>query len=505
MAKVIELMQLSPTMEAGTFVRWLKKPGDAVNADTIIAEIETDKAVMEMMAFDEGILLATLVEEGDQLPVGAPIAIIGEVGEDISDLLEISRKKLNELKNTTPSVRQDIKPPEIVSENIIPEENKIEDVSIFTKNLITSKEEKKDFLELEEVNPYISTDKKLLEFKEEQIPIEEIEFSLKPTKKLFDKIEVEVSDINKPIIDRPSLNGNISLPPYISLAKSIYRSQYPISPYARKLAENYGIDISLIHPSDGKRITAEDIENFIKQRQITGIKQIKSDKKIPVSGIRKIIAERLYLSKKNIPHYYLTLEFDAIPVLELREKMNQDLKELKEEIKLSLNDFIIRACAKSLSKHPVVNSSWQGNTIIQYGRIDIGIAVALESGLITPYIRNADQLEFLEMVQQIRKLVKRARERKLKPEEYTNGTFTVSNLGMYGIKEFSAIINEPEAAIMAVGMVEEKPIIKNGQITIGKAVTVTLSCDHRVIDGAEGASFLQTFKKYMENPHLMFI
>ncbi len=490
MARIIELMQLSPTMQTGTFVRWIKKPGDAVSSDTVIAEIETDKAVMEMQAFDEGILLATLAQAGDQLPVGAPIGIVGEIGEDISDLLEQAKKRLNEIRASEPTKPQQVEQKEVVSIAKEPavEEQK-EEVSI-------SKQP-----DIEEIP--IKTQK--IEKTEEVIISEDIETSIKPRKKIFDRVEVEISDPQRPIIDRPALNGDISIPPYISLAKSIYRSKYPISPFAKKLAENYGIDVSLIQPEDGKRITAKDVENFIKTRQTIGVKEIRPDKKIPVSGIRKIIAERLFQSKKNIPHYYLTIEFDASAVIELREKMNSDLTNLKEDLKLSLNDFIIRACAKSLLKHPVVNSSWQGNTIVQYGRVDIGIAVALDSGLITPYVRNADQLEFLEMVKEIRRLVKKARERKLKPEEYTNGTFTVSNLGMYGIKEFSAIINEPEAAIMAVGTLQEKPIVSNGEIKIGKVVAVTLSCDHRVIDGAEGASFLQTFKKYMENPYLMFM
>lgn len=494
MARIIELMQLSPTMQTGTFVRWIKKPGDAVSSDTVIAEIETDKAVMEMQAFDEGILLATLAQEGDQLPVGAPIGIVGEIGEDISDLLEQAKKRLNEIQASEPTKPQQEEQKEEKQEVVsIAKEPAVEEQK---EEVSTSKQP-----DIEEIP--IKTQK--IEKTDTVIISEDIETSIKPTKKIFDRVEVEISDPQHPIIDRPALNGDISIPPYISLAKSIYRSKYPISPFAKKLAENYGIDVSLIQPEDGKRITAKDVENFIKTRQTIGVKEIRPDKKIPVSGIRKIIAERLFQSKKNIPHYYLTIEFDASAVIELREKMNSDLTNLKEELKLSLNDFVIRACAKSLLKHPVVNSSWQGNTIVQYGRVDIGIAVALDSGLITPYVRNADQLEFLEMVKEIRRLVKKARERKLKPEEYTNGTFTVSNLGMYGIKEFSAVINEPEAAIMAVGTLQEKPIVSNGEIKIGKVVAVTLSCDHRVIDGAEGASFLQTFKKYMENPYLMFM
>lgn len=491
MAKIIELMQLSPTMKTGTFVRWVKKPGDAVKPDTIIAEIETDKAIMEMMAFDEGILLATLASEGDQLPVGAPIAIVGNIGEEISEILQQANARLQSMKLAssaqTPVQETPSQKPSVMEETQTPQTKIQEDRET------TQKEEETQIQKYEE-EPSPSTQIQDADFLE-----------AKPVHPLLGKIEIEISDVRKPIIDRPALNGDISIPPHISLAKSLYRTKFPASPQARKLAENYGVDLTVVVPADGKRITAKDVEEFLKNRKLGPAKEIKPDKRVPVSGIRKIIAERLYQSKKNIPHYYLTIEFDADPVLELREKMNRDLAELHEDIKFTLNDFIIRAVAKSLQKHPVVNSSWQGDTIVQYGRIDIGIAVALDSGLITPYVRNADQLEFLEMVKQIRKLVKRARERKLKPEEYTNGTFTVSNLGMYGIKEFSAIINEPEAAILAVGTIQQKPVVKNNQITIGNIVSVTLSCDHRVIDGAEGASFLQTFKKYIENPYMMFM
>ncbi len=496
MAKILELMQLSPTMQSGTFVKWVKKPGDAVKPETIIAEIETDKAVMEMMAFEEGILLATIAKEGDQLPVGAPVAIIGEIGEDISDLYEEAKKKLKNIQaQSQTTINKEELPTQTPQTQIQKQEEPItvskkETISVFTeeKPLTQTKQlEKED------------------EDKEEILEVEEFIPEKKLKRSIVSSIEVEISNLDLEIIDRPSLNGNISIPPYISLAKSIHRTKFPISPLAKKIALNYGIDVSVIHPADGKRITAKDVEDFIKKRKTTPEKEVKPDKTIQVSGIRKIIAERLYQSKSHIPHYYLNMEINADAVSNLKDKMNQDLVELEPNLKLSLNDFIIRACAKSLQKHPVVNSSWQGNTIIQYGRIDIGIAVALDSGLITPYIRNVDQLEFLEMVKKIREIVKRARERKLKPEEYTNGTFTVSNLGMYGIESFSAIINEPESAIMAVGTTTEKPVVKDGKIEISKTIIVTLSCDHRVIDGAEGASFLQTFKKYMENPHLLFI
>lgn len=219
--------------------------------------------------------------------------------------------------------------------------------------------------------------------------------------------------------------------------------------------------------------------------------------------MRRVIASRLSDSKTHIPHYYLTAEFDATALIALREEINQGLAD--GESKFSINDFIVRGCALSLKRHPVVNSSWRGDHIVQYGRVDVGIAVALDQGLITPYVRNADQLSLRELAARIRELAKRAKDRKLKPEEYSDGTFTVSNLGMFGIRDFAAIINEPEAAIMAVGGISDRATVRDGQVVATKTVTVTLSCDHRVVDGAEGASFLATFKHFMEHPPLLLV
>ncbi|MBW7857158.1 MAG: 2-oxo acid dehydrogenase subunit E2 [Leptonema sp. (in: Bacteria)] len=485
MARILELMQLSPTMKLGTFVRWLKKPGDAVEPDDTVAEIETDKAVMEMSAFDTGVILGTLVEEGEHLPVGAPIAIIGEVGEDISGLLTEAKSKLQAMRN---EAGQEIGPTTADSSStsapIQSSEMKIEPVpqdQIKTQKIIES--------------PKISPPSLIEDPITGALPVN------RPTEKLT----VPISTIDRPIIDEPALNGLISLPPHITLARSMYRTKYPISPLARKLAEAHGIDISILHPSDSKRIKAADVEQFIKNRsgRAPATKPVAADRKVALSGMRRVIAQRLSDSKTHIPHYYLTADFDASAMVRLREEINAGLSE--HDQKFSVNDFIVRGCALSLKKHPVVNSSWRGDHIVRYGRVDIGIAVALDEGLITPYVRNADQLPMHDLAVQIRKLAKRAKDRKLRPDEYSDGTFTVSNLGMYGIREFSAIINEPEAAIMAVGGIFEKPVVKAGEVIVSKSITVTLSCDHRVVDGAEGASFLATFKHYMEHPALLLV
>ena len=222
--------------------------------------------------------------------------------------------------------------------------------------------------------------------------------------------------------------------------------------------------------------------------------------------MRKVIATRLHDAKNNIPHFYLNLEFDAEPVVKMRAMLNDDLKAAAERKKekadtVSINDFIVKACSIALARVPEANSSWRGDHILEHGRIDIGIAVSVEGGLITPYVRNADRLSLIEVHSEIKVLAEKARVRKLKPEEFSDGTFTISNLGMFGITSFSAIINEPEAALMAVGGLVEKAIVRNGAIVAGKTITVTLSCDHRVVDGAVGARFLSEFKEIIEHPY----
>lgn len=483
MARILELMQLSPTMKIGTFVRWLKKPGDAVEPDDIVAEIETDKAVMEMAAFDTGVILGTLVEEGEHLPVGAPIAIIGEVGEDISDILA---KAKSQLENMRQEAGQESSP-----------------------TVTTATEQTASTITHSEMN-LVATSASTQPTQKVEIPPIDSSKSLtdavaKPNNNVIEKLTVPISTVDRPIIDEPALNGLISLSPHITLSRSIYRIKHLISPLARKLAEAHGIDISILQPSDGKRIKSADVEEFIKNRSSSTVatKPVAADRKVALSGMRRVIAQRLSDSKAHIPHYYLTADFDASAMIRLRQEINAGLDE--HDQKFSVNDFIVRGCALSLKKHTVVNSSWQSDHIVRYGRVDIGIAVALDEGLITPYVRNADQLSLHDLAVQIRSLAKRAKDRKLRPEEYSDGTFTVSNLGMYGIREFSAIINEPEAAIMAVGGIFEKPIVKAGEVVASKSITVTLSCDHRVVDGAEGASFLSTFKHYMEHPALLLV
>jgi len=431
MALIFELTQLSPTMEEGTFVRWLKKVGDAVEPGDTLAEVETDKAVMEMEAYDSGILLVQLSKAGDRMPVGSPMGIIGEAGEDVQNLLDQAKERLK----AGPAPKK------------VDEQDAEEDAEIIARH----------------------------------------------------ERETPLPAPPPPAAPRPAPETQLR-------SARVERSgRILASPLARRIAEDKNVDLSRVKGSGpGGRITKDDVLGSLDSRP-AGVINRREDRRIDISSMRRVIARRLHDAKNNIPHFYLNREIDAAPVERLRRELNADLALHKtgEEIKISLNDFIVRASALALSRHPVVNSSWQEDHIMEHGRVDVGVAVAIDGGLVTPYVRDADQIPFLQLAREIRSLVGRARDRRLKVEEFSDGTFTISNLGMFGIDEFSAIINEPEAALLAVGGLAERPVVRDGVIVPGMTFKVTLSCDHRVIDGAEGARFLETFSKFIEHPRLL--
>jgi len=435
MAKIAEMTQLSPTMTEGTIVNWLKKVGDTVSPGEILAEVETDKAVMEMEAYDSGTLLAIVANVGSKVAVGLPVAIIGQANEDITKLLEESKNKIPQT-----SVRE-TKP--------VPIESSKEKIKEPSKDKEEKQSQAKEEIKLNQENVFSATGRILA------------------------------------------------------------------SPLAKSIALEKSIDLKKVQGSGpAGRILQKDVLAYfenpnINHKQISSNShfEVREDLAKPISGMRKVIAERLTSSKVNLPHFYLNLEIDASAIVSFREKFNIGLKEFSKNDsslqKISINDCIVKAVALSLNKHPAVNASWQNDKIIEYGRIDIGIAVSIEDGLITPVLRNTNQMSLIGISQEIKSLAEQAKKRKLNPEQFTNSTFTISNLGMFGISFFTAIINEPESAILAVGAIEDKPVVKNGQVVAGRTMSLTLSCDHRVVDGAEGAKFLGTLKKYLENPELL--
>lgn len=437
MAKIAEMTQLSPTMTEGTIVNWLKKEGDTVNPGEILAEVETDKAVMEMEAYDSGTILAILAGPGMKVSVGLPLLILGQPGEDVTGLVEASKAKLASAKSTA-AQKPEPSPAPTQSVAVVPNPPKV-----------TPAEPK-------------------------ALPTEKTRTS------------------------RTGFTGRVIA-----------------SPLARATAIEKSVDLKqVVGTGPAGRILQKDVLLFLSgsggsSSKPTSKQAPVSNQSLPVSNMRKVIADRLTSSKQNLPHFYLEVEIDAEPLTAFRERFNLGVQSLSsgdpsgKQTKISLNDLIVKATALALQHHPQVNASWMGDEILRYGRIDIGIAVSLEEGLITPVLRNANQLGLLTVSEEIRSLADRAKKRKLKPDEFTGSTFTISNLGMFGIHFFTAIINEPEAAILAVGGVVEKPVVKNGFVVAGKTLALTLSCDHRVIDGAEGAKFLQTLKKFLENPELL--
>lgn len=422
--------KLSPTMEEGQIARWLKKEGDKVSMGEPLAEIDTDKATMEMQALANGVLRKILIGEGESAPLGQIIGVIGEPDEDISALL-----------NDAPAPAAKATPP----------------------------------TEAEQPEPAPKTEQPAAETRE--------------------------APAEKPA-DAASGNGA--------------SGRLIVSPLAARMAAEAGIDLrSLRGSGPGGRIIKKDIEEALSQKQaptaiagkpafrviegkaqqstVIGASPYRDE---PASEIRRTIARRLVTSLGPVPHFFLTSEIEMDRAAEMRGS----IKSLDPDLKISINDIIIKVTAAALMQHPEVNASFQDKVVRYYEHADIGVAVAIEDGLITPVIRNADQKSLSQIASEVRELAERARSRKLKPEEYTGATFSVSNLGMFGIDEFTAIINPPEGGILAIGAITPRPVVREGEIVVRQIMRVTMSCDHRIVDGATGARFLQTFKKILENP-----
>lgn len=417
MAIKIEMPKLSDTMEEGVIASWNVKEGDKVNAGDIIAEVETDKATMEVEAFDAGTVLKILVEEGDSVPLGGLMAILGDEGEDISGLLDVKEG------DTAPKAEE-----------------------------------------------------------------------LKESKPEADNAPAAEPTSTQPESTAPASDGRIKA-----------------SPLARKIAKDKGIDLAAVQGTGPEgRITKKDVEGFRGQpaeapraaeaTSKTPVFESLESREVRVSQMRKTIARRLSESKFTSPHFYETIDVDMKPATAARAAMNA-----ANDIKISFNDIIVKACAIALTRHQAVNSSWLGDTIQEHGDVNVAIAVAIDDGLMTPVIRHADKKGLAQISAETRELAELARTRKLQPDQMEGSTFSISNLGMYGIEEFTAIINPPNACILAVGAIRDVPVVENGAVVPGKRMKITLSSDHRVVDGAKSAEFLNTVKNLLENPLSMLL
>lgn len=548
MAEVIRMPKMSDTMTEGVIASWLKKEGDKVSAGDILAEVETDKATMELESYEDGTLLYIGPKKGDSVPVDALIAIIGKEGEDISGMLD-------EAKGGKPAAAKEEAKPEPKEEQTAPvaakEEApaKVADTSnikasvirmpkmsdTMTEGVLVSWQKKEgDKVKSGDILAEVETDKATMELESyedgtllyigvnegDSVAVDAIiaiigeegadykallnaASSNKETRQenaqTDEAIETSVEAATPEKVEETSATES---------AASSENGRIKASPLAKRVAKEKGVSLAQIKGSgEGGRIVLRDVESFTPsaapqkaaapQAAPATIPGAPSDEyeEVNVSQMRKVIARRLAESKFSAPHFYLTMEIDMDKAIEARASINE-----VSPVKVSFNDLVIKAAAAALRQHPAVNSSWLGDKIRYNKHINIGVAVAVEEGLLVPVVRNADYKSLSAISAEVKDLGGKAKTKKLQPSDWEGNTFTISNLGMFGIEEFTAIINPPDACIMAVGGIKQTPVVKNGNIQIGNVMKVTLSCDHRVVDGAVGSAFLQTFKNLLENP-----
>ncbi|ARN78402.1 pyruvate dehydrogenase complex dihydrolipoamide acetyltransferase [Nonlabens spongiae] len=572
MAEIINMPRLSDTMEEGVVATWLKQVGDKVEEGDILAEIETDKATMEFESFSEGTLLHIGVQEGETAPVDQLLCIIGEEGEDISNLLDGKGSDSNDdsenKKENTDSDSEDDSEDQESDEDDSEKESESEEsnddasgsedlpegvVIVTMPRLSDTMEEgtvatwlkqEGDQVEEGDILAEIETDKATMEFESfESGTLLKIGIQEGETAKVDALLAIlgpegtDVSNINTDSADKPAKTekkesrksepkeknkeekkeepkAQKSEPkkttePAQKQSSSNDSGRVFASPLAKKMAEEKGIKLSDVQGSgENGRIVKSDIENYTPSANsgsAAGAPSYQpvgeeSFEEIPNSQMRKTIAKRLGQSKFTAPHYYLGLDLDMDNAIASRKAINE-----LPDTKISFNDMVIKAAAMALRKHPKVNTQWTDKNTIVAKHIHVGVAVAVEDGLLVPVLPFADQMSMQQIGAKVKELAGKARNKKLQPKEMEGSTFTISNLGMFGITEFTSIINQPNSAIMSVGAIVQKPVVKDGQMVIGNVMKVTLACDHRTVDGATGAAFLQTFKSYIENPIVMYV
>ncbi|MCB0432514.1 MAG: pyruvate dehydrogenase complex dihydrolipoamide acetyltransferase [Mangrovimonas sp.] len=538
MAEIITMPRLSDTMEEGTVASWLKKVGDKVKEGDILAEIETDKATMEFESFHEGTLLHIGIKEGETAKVDSLLAIIGKEGEDISGLLNSNAETKSDTATEVPKSEE--KKEETSSSNGSPEIP--EGVAVVTMPRLSDTMEegtvaswlKKVGDEVKEgdILAEIETDKATMEFESfnagtllyiglkegESAKVDSLLAIIGPkgtdvsgiaqnfsastsSEAKEDAPKAEVKDTPKaadPVKETPKAVESQSL--------DTPEGRIFVSPLAKKMADEKGINLSQVKGSgENGRIVKRDIENFTPAASVAAVgKFVPSgqedfDEK-PNSQMRKVIAKRLSESKFSAPHYYLNVEFDMDNAIAFREQYNT-----LPNTKISFNDMVVKACALALKQHPQVNSQWFADKMRLNNHVHIGVAVAVEDGLVVPVLKFANEQSLPQINAAVKDYAVRARNKKLTPQEMEGSTFTVSNLGMFGIESFTSIINQPNSAILSVGAIIQKPVVKQGQVVVGNTMKLTLACDHRTVDGATGAQFLQTLRGYIENPVTMLV
>jgi pyruvate dehydrogenase E2 component (dihydrolipoamide acetyltransferase) len=557
MAEVILMPRLSDTMTEGVIAAWHKKVGDKVKKGDLLAEIETDKATMELESYKDGTLLHIGGDKGSKIQVDDLLAILGNPGEDISGLTKGGnasgaaakpdmQKPVTKETDTADKAEGDVPTGGQASSSSM-DLSKMEEVVLMprlsdtmTEGVIAAWHKKVgDPVKKGEVLADIETDKATMELESYKNGTLLYQGAKEGQKIAVNDLLCVIGEQGKVNVDAivaaakggaaqeksavPAQQSEPTLqaaqPATQATTQQASASTTPegrikASPLAKKLAKEKGIDISKVQGSgDNGRITKSDIDNFKPMQQAAANAQPSAQpaaqpivsgqegyKDLDNSQMRKVIAKRLGESKFSAPHFYLTMEINMDNAMTARAAMNE-----VSDVKISFNDMVVKAAAMALRKHPAVNSSWMGDFIRQYQHIHLGVAVAIEEGLIVPVIRFADQKSLSQIAAETKELAGKARNKKLQPNEFTGNTFTISNLGMMDIEEFTAIINPPDSAIMAVGRIKEVVVRKGEGFGVTNVMKITLSCDHRSVDGAVGAAFLQTFKKYMENPVTMLV
>lgn len=545
MAIVVNMPRLSDTMEEGTVASWLKNVGDRVEEGDILAEIETDKATMEFESFNEGTLLHIGVQEGETTKVDELLAIIGEEGEDISSLLDGSSREESIQEEQTETNEESVE--DDVETNTTASVQLPEGVVVVTMPRLSDTMEEGtvaswlknvgDFVEEGEILAEIETDKATMEFESfnegtllytglavgDTAKVDDLlaiigpegtdisgvaeNFVAEVPKTQAELTEEKPKETPKPtptvekITEAPKVNPAAA--PTTNSNGRIY-----ISPLARKIAEEKSIPLHQIQGSgENGRIIKRDVEFYTPSATPEAAPTAKfvatgqeDFDEINHSQMRKVIAKRLGESKFSAPHYYLAVEFDMDNAIAFRQQFNSI-----PDTKISFNDIVVKACALALRQHPQVNSQWFDDRMKLNNHVHIGVAVAVEDGLVVPVVKFANEQTLPQIGSAVRDFAGRARNKKLTPQEMEGSTFTISNLGMFGIESFTSIINQPNSAILSVGSIVEKPVVKNGQIVVGNTMKLTLACDHRTVDGATGAAFLQTLKGFIENPVTMLV
>ncbi len=534
MATVINMPRLSDTMEEGTVASWLIKVGDKVSEGDILAEIETDKATMEFESFYEGTLLHIGIGEGDTAPVDQLLCIIGDEGEDISAILsggdakEVKAEVVEE-SGSEASSSSSVEIPEGVEIITMPRLSDTMEEGTVASWLVKIG----DKVSEGDILAEIETDKATMEFESfytgTLLYVGVNEGETAPVESLLAIIGPEGTDVSNLKDGVPAKTVASESKPQEAAANKEIKEATPAvannnggrvfaSPLAKKIAADKGIDLSQVSGTgENGRVIKKDVENFMasapKATTSSDAKPAKASAPAPQvytpvgeevfeetknSQMRKAIAKSLGKSKFTAPHYYLTIEVDMDSAMTSRKQINA-----LPDTKVSFNDMVVKACAMALRKHPQVNTQWEDNVTRFAKHISIGVAVAVEDGLVVPVVPFADQMTLTQIGGNVRNLAGKARDKKLTPGEMSGSTFTVSNLGMFGITSFTSIINQPNSAILSVGAIVQKPVVKNGEIVVGNTMTLNLACDHRTIDGATGAEFLQTLKTYLENPVTM--